>query len=1156
MVTLAKQSTHLPKPYNLDAEGLRSTWDKVYCGFVREHQDALYMGRLKVWIPELCGPDREESWIIVDYASPFAGATSVRNLSQNPGSGQTSHGMWFVTQEKDNAVLCMFVNGDPNRGFWFANLFHMERHRMTPAGSGTGTSETQQEPNPTTGVTGRVNPATSTEGSEQERAALSTVGAGEPAPPAPSGGPAPQVSASQIAAGTANTPVVGPSSYGTHNSYDVYGISTPGSNRIVMSDQDGDTQIRIQTRNNQQILLHNETDRIVIMTGSGKSRIELDGAGNIDVYGEGAFSVRTEGDLNLHSDQNVNINAGSIVNVRSGGDLKLTSVGRMHLFSNGNLHQTALGETHRLSVGSMFDASTNKIHREANFGIFDAVDGGDGINLYSNGPIKLTTRQNIECLAVEEVRLQSRDGNFHVQSGQKLFMLSKSDSHMKTEGVQHLESAQAFNILSQTALNLDAKGQANLRAQSGTLNLQSQNANVNIAGGPTVVIGPNSVINAGNVPSAGGAAAAENALAATIAGQPGLVVPAAQVVVTEHVVQDTRNRLGGGSQGRVVTSVGSRVPSAEPAPNRFLASPGYSSTNTIQPNANQNLRVGQIEPGQSVPLQCMGFVDAGSKITVGSANPGQFAAPIVAGGGAQRGGVYLEIPPEGRGLLDAIAQPESGGRYNVRYTGGGAPATFTEYAQHPAIRVNIPGGNLTSDAAGRYQFLSSTWTEQAARYGLRDFGPENQDRAAWYYAQTQYASKTGRNLLADLQAGNLSNVKDNLSSTWTALRTQSLAQFTSLYGQGLAAGQTNPAPAASNPPANPDNSTQAPTTDNLPQRYVGVGYEGNTPVYVRDPTPNWTFKPAAEWTLSETGLQDIINFETLAGPRPNDLSGKSFQNVCEGKLMIGYGHVISESEQKSGTITVGDQTVKIADGITATQAKALLEKDLEPIQAKIKSVITNVITSTQFDALVDFAWNLGVDTFDKTEVTKLIQDKKYDHVPTEMVKHVFACGYVRQELVSRRKANALRFAGILRAETPVSVAPQAGGTFGTVSGAVALDPVNYPFLRFAPSVANNPANPDGYKKILANTLQAANKLGQMLNRPLTVISGYRSPQYNASVGGATRSYHMTGQAMDISTSNVNADQLIQAARQLNLNTIRYSTFVHIDTRFGARISDT
>jgi lysozyme len=285
-----------------------------------------------------------------------------------------------------------------------------------------------------------------------------------------------------------------------------------------------------------------------------------------------------------------------------------------------------------------------------------------------------------------------------------------------------------------------------------------------------------------------------------------------------------------------------------------------------------------------------------------------------------------------------------------------------------------------------------------------------------------------------------------------------------------------------------------------------------------------------------------------------------FQNVCEGVNMIGYGHVVTEAESSAGQIEIEGETVILSDGITPNQAQALLKKDLEAVQTVVKSVISNPITQQQFDALVDFAWNVGAEKFQASEVPKLINDKKYDHVPREIVSWREACGQVREDVVSRRRANAMRFAGVVRAETPVTVA-RAGGGGGTgstdsVGGATAMDPSKYPYLRFAASVVNNPANPQGYTGIQDNTLRVVNRLAEQIGRPLTIISGFRSQQYNAQVGGANNSYHVRGQACDISTANVSGDQIVSVARSLNLNTIRYATFVHVDTRFGARIQDT
>ena len=143
----------------------------------------------------------------------------------------------------------------------------------------------------------------------------------------------------------------------------------------------------------------------------------------------------------------------------------------------------------------------------------------------------------------------------------------------------------------------------------------------------------------------------------------------------------------------------------------------------------------------------------------GSGDP----AGIPAAGGNKFSGEAAKIPPEGKALLDAIAGSESGG-YNRRYPS----KTFSGYDDHPRKRELIlsgPNKGLRSDAAGRYQFISTTW-DQYKRPGAK-FTPEEQDLAAYRLAIAAYGYGE-QGLLKALREDPL-KVANKLSGTWTSL---------------------------------------------------------------------------------------------------------------------------------------------------------------------------------------------------------------------------------------------------------------------------------------------------------------------------------------------------------------------------------------------------
>ena len=87
---------------------------------------------------------------------------------------------------------------------------------------------------------------------------------------------------------------------------------------------------------------------------------------------------------------------------------------------------------------------------------------------------------------------------------------------------------------------------------------------------------------------------------------------------------------------------------------------------------------------------------------------------------------------------------------------------------------------------------------------------------------------------------------------------------------------------------------------------------------------------------------------------------------------------------------------------------------------------------------------------------------------------------------------------------------------------------------------------------LAENLQV---LRDHIEKPIRVISGYRSPKYNRKIGGARKSQHMVAKAADIQVTGMHPDDvrqeiltLIKEGKMATGGVGRYTTFTHYDTR--------
>jgi len=110
--------------------------------------------------------------------------------------------------------------------------------------------------------------------------------------------------------------------------------------------------------------------------------------------------------------------------------------------------------------------------------------------------------------------------------------------------------------------------------------------------------------------------------------------------------------------------------------------------------------------------------------------------------------------------------------YNTMFTG----AQFSDTSKHPR-QINR-SGDLASDAAGAYQFLSTTWDGAKNALGLTDFSPASQEKAGKYLAQQRGLAVD--TVFTDKQS--FLKELDKIAPEWASMPT--LATGTSYYGQG------------------------------------------------------------------------------------------------------------------------------------------------------------------------------------------------------------------------------------------------------------------------------------------------------------------------------------------------------------------------------------
>jgi len=133
--------------------------------------------------------------------------------------------------------------------------------------------------------------------------------------------------------------------------------------------------------------------------------------------------------------------------------------------------------------------------------------------------------------------------------------------------------------------------------------------------------------------------------------------------------------------------------------------------------------------------------------------------------------------------------------------------------------------------------------------------------------------------------------------------------------------------------------------------------------------------------ISATGLAHIKHFEGC--------SLKSYYCVA-GRCTIGYGS--TGPHVKPGMV------------ITHERAEELLRQDVAKAEKAVTELVKVPLTQGQFDAAVDFVFNLGRDALAKSSLLKLLNQGRHDDAGEQLMRWVHAGSRVIPGLQRRRQA--------------------------------------------------------------------------------------------------------------------------------------------------------
>lgn len=356
--------------------------------------------------------------------------------------------MWMVPPDIGTTVMCIFIDGDPNSGYWFGCVADKFQNHMVPGIAASQKVAMTPEQERKYGT--RFVPVAEFLKKSRDTSIAKPDSFTKPIHP---------FADRLLAQGLLTDTIRGVTSSSARREVpsSVFGISTPGpldtrpgakraevgyerkvnvpvsrlgGSTFVMDDGDKDGQnelVRIRTRTGHQILLHNSHDLIYIANSKGTAWIELTSNGKIDIYAQDSVSIHTENDFNFRADRDINIEAGRNMNISVGGTMQ-TDVSKDHII--------LVDGSGKIFYSGKYDHTVDDV---AKISIANDLHIGSGANIFQTAIADIHQRAGSNMYQQSGSQFNVRAGGLYKETASQIHMNSDGNAAVGADGAQSAE---------------------------------------------------------------------------------------------------------------------------------------------------------------------------------------------------------------------------------------------------------------------------------------------------------------------------------------------------------------------------------------------------------------------------------------------------------------------------------------------------------------------------------------------------------------------------------------------------------------------------------------------------------------------------------------------------------------------------------------------